>query len=91
MLWNLDDGIQMVEDTILKSFQPFTLPTGIQFVPDFIMQLIWCGCKSGIPSVQGIVVTTDMALAFWIYMYSYIQIFCACSGSCASLSLSFSD
>jgi hypothetical protein len=35
--------------TILKSFRPFTLPTGIQLAPDFIMQLIWCGCKSGIP------------------------------------------
>jgi hypothetical protein len=33
------------------------------------------------PSVQGIVVTRDMALAFWIYMYSYIQIFFANSGS----------
>jgi hypothetical protein len=38
------------KDTILKSFPSFTLPTGNQLVPDSIMRLVWCGCKSGIPS-----------------------------------------
>jgi hypothetical protein len=42
-------GYRWLKDTILKSFRPFTLPTGIQLASDFIMQLIWCGCKSDIP------------------------------------------
>jgi hypothetical protein len=42
-------GYRWFKDIILKSFRPFTFPTGTQLAPDFIMQLIWCGCKSGIP------------------------------------------
>jgi hypothetical protein len=38
-----------LKDTILKSFQSFTLPTEIQLAPDSIMRLIWCCFKSGIP------------------------------------------
>jgi hypothetical protein len=68
-----------LKDTILKSLQPFTIPTGIQLA---IMRLIGVTASVAYPALQGIVVTRDMALAFWIY-----SILCgsAWSGSCASL------
>jgi hypothetical protein len=67
-------GYRWLKDTILKSFRPFTLSTGIQLAPDFIMQLIWfVAARVTSPSVQGIVVTRDMALVFWIYMYSHLR------------------
>jgi hypothetical protein len=77
-------GYRWLKDTILKSFRPFTFPTGIQLAPDFIMRLILRGCKSGIPcSTRDCSYKRYRALDFWMYMYNYIQIFC--SGSCSRL------
>jgi hypothetical protein len=40
-------GYRWLKDSILKSFRLFTLTTRIHLAPDSIMQLIWCGCKTG--------------------------------------------
>jgi hypothetical protein len=60
-------------DTTLKSVQPFTLPTGIQLVPDSIMRPILCGCKSCIPCSS-----RDCGYkrnGFDIWIYSILQMF----------------
>ena len=83
ILRNLDGGIQMVEGHYFKIVWTI-FSSNWNSISLFLISL----CNSfGVaaivasPSVQGIVVARDMALAFWIYMHSYIQIFCAYSGS----------
>jgi hypothetical protein len=92
ILRNLDDGIQMVEGHYFKIVSTI-YSSNWNSISSRFHRAAHFGVTARVasPSVQEIVVTRDMALAFWIYMYNYIQIFCTCSGSCASLSLSFSD
>jgi hypothetical protein len=54
-------------DTTLKSVQLFTHPTRIQLVPDSVIRLIWCGCKSYIPCSSRDCGYKRNGFGFWIY------------------------
>jgi hypothetical protein len=80
----LDGVIQMVEGHYFKIVSTI-YSSNWNWISSGFMRLIWgVTARVASPAVQGIVVTRDMASAFWIISI-HLQIFCACSGSCARL------